>query len=104
MMSPGVAFIPYYVFKYENYDAEVNVNGTVYDADIDSAGIHIFGFDIEIGAISIGAMLDMISNSDRDMIVISFTYNLDYDEGARAEPAAVEDPAPKATRRGRGTK
>jgi len=102
MLRPGLAFIPYWVFKYENYDGEVNVNGTVYDLDIDSAAIHLIGFDIEIGAISIGAMLDMISNSDRDMIIISFTYNLDYDEGAPAQSA--DTAAPRATQRGRAAK
>jgi hypothetical protein len=102
MLRPGLAFIPYYVFKYENYDAEVVVNGVSRSVDIDSEGVQLFGFDIEIGAVSIGAMLDMITNSDRKMYFITFTYNLDYSESA---PAAKADTAPpKAPQRGRGAK
>ena len=104
MMRPGLAFVPYYVFKYESYDGEVNVDGTVTDLDIDSAAIHLIGFDIEIGAISIGTMLDMISNSDRDMIIISFTYNLDYDKGAAAQPETAPAKSQKAPQRGRAAK
>ncbi len=104
MMKPGLAFIPYWVFKYESYDGEVNVDGTVSDLDIDSAAVHLIGFDIEIGAISVGAMLDMISNSDRDMIIISFTYNLDYGEGAAAQPEPAAAKSQKAPQRGRAAK
>lgn len=102
MLRPGVAFIPYYVFKYENYDAEVVVDGVSQNVDIDSEGIQIVGFDIEIGAISIGAMLDAITNSDRRMYFITFTYNLDYGEGAPAQKADMA--APKAPQRGRAAK
>lgn len=99
MITPTVAFIPYYVFKYDNYDAEINVDGTVSNLDIDPAAVHIIGFDIEIGAISVGAMLDMLNNANRDMIMISFTYNLDYEESK-----APSAPAPKAPQRGRAGK
>lgn len=98
VLKPGLALIPYYVFRYENYDAEINIDGTVSNLDIDPAAVHLVGFDIEIGAFSVGAMLDMFSNANRDMIIISFTYNLDYNEGAKDSSAAS---APKAPARGR---
>ncbi len=99
VISPGVALIPYYVFRYENYDAEINVDGSVSNMDIDPAAVHLIGFDIEIGAFSIGALLDMFSNANRDMIIVSFTYNLDYDEGTQSK--APSSSAPKAPQRGR---
>jgi hypothetical protein len=67
--------------------------------DIDPAAVHLIGFDIEIGAFSIGALLDMFSNANRDMIIVSFTYNLDYDEGTQSK--APSSSAPKAPQRGR---
>lgn len=107
MLRPGLAFIPYYVFRYENYDADVNVNGVTSTPAIDSDGVQIFGFDIEIGAISISAMFDAITNADRKVYFITFTYNLDYDEGAsdagdRAKPGRKSLRAESVSGRGKG--
>jgi hypothetical protein len=53
--------------------------------DVPSVTSHLFGFDIEIGAISIGTMLNMLNNADSDMIVIYMTINLDYKESSAKE-------------------
>ena len=102
MLKPGVAFIPYYVFRYESYDADVNYNGTWSTPSIDSEAVQIIGFDIEIGAISIGAMIDSIANADRKVYFITFTYNLSYDGGS--SPQKADTAAPKTPQRGRAAK
>jgi hypothetical protein len=76
-----VKFIPYYALKRDIIDAEVYVDGDeISGVDVPSATSHLFGFDIELGAISIGTMLDFFNSADNDMIVIYLTWNLDYGE------------------------
>ena len=84
-LNRNTKLIPYYILKRESYDAEVTINGQYQTADIDDMVYHLFGFDIEIGAISIGALLDFITNADSDMIMISVTYNFDYVETGNGE-------------------
>jgi len=76
-----VKFIPYYALKRDIIDAEVYVDGEeISGVDVPSATSHLFGFDIELGAISIGTMLDYFNSADNDMFLIYVTWNLDYGE------------------------
>jgi hypothetical protein len=82
-LSPMVNFIPYYALKRDIIDADVYYNGELISGvDIPDVTSHLFGFDIEIGAISVGTMLNMLNNADSDMITIYLTINLDYKESS----------------------
>lgn len=84
-LGPTLNFVPYYALKRDIIDSEVYVDGESFDISIPSSTSHLFGFDIEIGAISVGTMLDMINSSNNDMIIIYLTWNLDYKESSQAE-------------------
>lgn len=79
-LGPTLNFIPYYALKRDIIDSDVYVDGESFDISIPSVTSHLFGFDIEIGAISVGTMLDMLNSSNNDMIIIYLTWNLDYKE------------------------
>jgi hypothetical protein len=81
-LGPSLNFVPYYALKRDIIDSDVYVDGESFDISIPSATSHLFGFDIEIGAISIGTMLNMLNNTNNDMIVIYLTWNLDFKESS----------------------
>lgn len=80
-LNPSLSFIPYYVFHHSIFDIDVEVEGTTQSADIDPVTSHLIGFDIKIGGISVGALLDTINNTDNDKLTILCTYDLDYNTG-----------------------
>jgi hypothetical protein len=84
-ISPMFKFIPYYALKRDIIEADAYYNGESINISIPSATSHLFGFDIEIGAISVGTMLDMLNSSNNDMIIIYFSWNLDYKESSATE-------------------
>ncbi len=77
-IDENISFIPFYIFQHAIFDLTVEVDGIEQDVDIDPVTSHIFGFDIQVGAWSIGAILDMLNNTDNDKITIMFTYDLDF--------------------------
>jgi hypothetical protein len=84
-LGPMFKFIPYYALKRDIISADAWYNGESIDVSVPSATSHLFGFDIEIGAISVGTMLDMINSSNNDMIIFYLTWNLDYKESSATE-------------------
>ncbi len=90
--SETFSLIPFYIFQRFYFDYTVEVNGYAQDVDVDPVNAHLFGFDIELGPVSIGALFDMVNNSDTDKFTIIFSYDFDYSSSApsetRAEPVA----------------
>ncbi|HOP63359.1 MAG TPA: hypothetical protein PK358_13955 [Spirochaetota bacterium] len=77
-VTPSVSFIPYYIFQHTMFDLTVEVEGYEQDVDIDPVTSHLLGFDIQFGEFSVGALLDMLNNTDNDKITIFFSYDFDY--------------------------
>ncbi len=98
--SESVSVIPFYIFQRFNFDYTVEVNGYSQSVDVDPVNAHLLGFDVEIGPVSIGALFDMMNNSDTDKFTIMFSYDFDYNSSApsetRAEPVKE---TPKAVQR-----
>ncbi len=80
-MTPSVSVIPYYVFQHTVFDITVEVDGYAQDVDIDPVTSHLIGFDIQFAEFSVGALLDMLNNTDNNRISIFFTYDFDYKSG-----------------------
>jgi len=80
-VTPAVSIIPYYVFHHTIFDITVEFEGNKQNVDIDPVTSNLIGFDIKIGAFSIGALLDAFNNTDNDKITILFSYDLDYRSG-----------------------
>lgn len=80
-ITPTVSIIPYYVFQHTIFDITVEVEGYEQDVSIDPVTSNLLGFDIKIGAFSVGALLDALNNTDNDKITLFFTYDLDYRSG-----------------------
>lgn len=84
-LSSYVSFIPYYVFQHTTFDYTVEVDGKTMDVPMDAVTSHLLGFDIQFGPFSVGALLDMLNNTDNDKITIMITYDFDYAASPRAE-------------------
>lgn len=80
-VTPSVSIIPYYVFQHSIFDITFEFEGIERDVDIDPVTSHLIGFDIKVEGFSVGAMLDMLNNTDNDRITILFTYDFDYQSG-----------------------
>ena len=72
--------LPYFLLQRVTFNADVNVNGYTSSISIPSETYKVIGFDIEIGSISIGTMLDLFTNADKNMISLSVSYNMDYNQ------------------------
>lgn len=103
-LTPSVSIIPYYIFQHTIFDVTVEVDGIAQDVDIDPVTSHLFGFDVKFAEFSVGALLDMLNNTDNDRISIFFTYDFDYKSGSedlnrgdekQGTPAKVNKPARK---------
>ena len=88
-LNSTVSVVPYYIYQRTSFDYTVEVDGVEYDVDIKPVSSNLLGFDIQFGAFSVGALLDMLNNTDNDKITIIFSYDFDY-MPAEQQPAAQE--------------
>lgn len=90
-VTPSVSIIPYYIFQHTIFDITVEVEGVAQDVAIDPVTAHLFGFDIKVSGFSVGALLDVINNTDNSKITILFSYDFDYSSGSsNAEKESVQ--------------
>ncbi|HNX25241.1 MAG TPA: hypothetical protein PKG60_14435 [Spirochaetota bacterium] len=90
VLSKDVTIIPFYIFHHAIFDYSLEVDGYPVDVDIDPVTSHFLGFDIKFGSLSLGALFDMLNNTDNDKITIMFTYDLDYNSNASAAESSTE--------------
>jgi hypothetical protein len=103
VVNSDVTIIPFYVFHHAIFDYSLEYDGIPVDVEIDPVTSHFFGFDIKFGSVSLGALFDMINNTDNDKITIMITYDLDYTSSA-AQSSNVKEETKKENKRVKKTK